>query len=121
MNRFRQQIYSLAGQYRKPIPTRFLAPIDCSKIPALIIVQQERIPALSWTTSSLLRHSKHTTATGSGWYSTAARSHQDSSASPAKKIRPLEKNIRTQILVCINFIEMDPIRVEISLHGNHIT
>ncbi len=72
MNRFRQQIYSLAGQYRKPIPTRFLAPIDCSKIPALIIVQQERIPALSWTTSSLLRHSKHTTATGSGQYSTAA-------------------------------------------------
>jgi hypothetical protein len=62
----------MAGQYSNPIPTRFLAPIDCSKIPALIIVQQERIPALSWTTSSLLKHSKHTTATGSGQYSTAA-------------------------------------------------
>jgi hypothetical protein len=27
--------YSLAGQYGNPIPTRFLAPIDCSKIPAV--------------------------------------------------------------------------------------
>jgi hypothetical protein len=26
---------SLAGQYDNPIPTRFLAPIDCLKIPAL--------------------------------------------------------------------------------------
>ena len=26
---------SLAGQYDSPIPIRFLAPIDCSKIPAL--------------------------------------------------------------------------------------
>ncbi len=26
---------SLAGRYDKPIPTRFLAPIDCLKIPAL--------------------------------------------------------------------------------------
>jgi hypothetical protein len=25
---------SLAGRYDNPIPTRFLAPIDCSKIPA---------------------------------------------------------------------------------------
>ncbi len=29
---------SLAGRYENPIPTRFLAPIDCSKIPALIAV-----------------------------------------------------------------------------------
>jgi hypothetical protein len=26
---------SLAGRYDNPIPTHFLAPIDCSKIPAL--------------------------------------------------------------------------------------
>jgi hypothetical protein len=26
---------SLAGRYDNPIPTRFLAPIDCLKIPAL--------------------------------------------------------------------------------------
>jgi hypothetical protein len=26
---------SMAGRYDNPIPTRFLAPIDCSKIPAL--------------------------------------------------------------------------------------
>jgi hypothetical protein len=29
-------MYSLAGRYDNPIPTRFLAPIDCLKIPALI-------------------------------------------------------------------------------------
>jgi hypothetical protein len=34
-NQFRQAVYSLAGRYDKPIPTRFLAPIDCFKIPAL--------------------------------------------------------------------------------------
>jgi hypothetical protein len=28
------QIRALAGRYDKPIPTRFLAPIDCLKIPA---------------------------------------------------------------------------------------
>ncbi len=28
-------ISSLAGLYDNPIPTRFLAPIDCLKIPAL--------------------------------------------------------------------------------------
>ncbi len=28
---------SLAGRYDNPIPTRFLAPIDCLKIPALVI------------------------------------------------------------------------------------
>jgi hypothetical protein len=28
----------LAGQYDKPIPTQLLAPIDCSKIPALVRV-----------------------------------------------------------------------------------
>jgi hypothetical protein len=27
------RMYSMAGQYDNPIPTRFLAPIDCSKIP----------------------------------------------------------------------------------------
>ncbi len=30
---------SLAGQYDIPIPTQFLAPIDCLKIPALIILK----------------------------------------------------------------------------------
>ena len=28
---------SLAGRYDNPIPTRFLAPIDCFKIPALFL------------------------------------------------------------------------------------
>ncbi len=32
---------SLAGQYDNPIPTRFLAHIDCSKIPALVQERQE--------------------------------------------------------------------------------
>jgi hypothetical protein len=27
-------LYSLAGRYDNPIPTRFLAPVECSKIPA---------------------------------------------------------------------------------------
>ena len=27
-------LFSLAGRYDNPIPTRFLAPIDCLKIPA---------------------------------------------------------------------------------------
>ena len=30
---------SLAGRYNNPIPTWFLAPIDCSKIPALKMQQ----------------------------------------------------------------------------------
>jgi hypothetical protein len=30
------RLYSLAGRYDNPIPTRFLAPIDCLKIPAWI-------------------------------------------------------------------------------------
>jgi hypothetical protein len=33
---------SLAGRYDNPIPTRFLALIDCYKIPALIISQLYR-------------------------------------------------------------------------------
>jgi hypothetical protein len=53
---------------------------------------------------------------------TAARSWKDSSASSAKKIiRPLEKKIRPQIEKNKNFLEMDLIRVEIALYGNHIT
>ncbi len=40
MNRFlgidSANLCSLAGQYDNPIPTQFLAPIDCSKIPALV-------------------------------------------------------------------------------------
>ncbi len=28
---------SLAARYDNPIPTRFLAPIDCLKIPALVL------------------------------------------------------------------------------------
>jgi hypothetical protein len=35
-NEFRQPISSLTGRYDNPIPTRFLAPIDCLKIPALM-------------------------------------------------------------------------------------
>ncbi len=31
----RLQIGALAGRFDNPIPTRFLAPTDCSKIPAL--------------------------------------------------------------------------------------
>jgi hypothetical protein len=31
-------LYSLAGRYDKPLPTRFLAPMDCLKIPALLDV-----------------------------------------------------------------------------------
>jgi hypothetical protein len=38
MNRFQGidsvSLWSLAGRYDNPIPARFLAPIDCSKIPA---------------------------------------------------------------------------------------
>ncbi len=42
---------SLAGQYHNPLPTRFLAPIDCLKIPALVtkvggIDSSESIPGL---------------------------------------------------------------------------
>jgi hypothetical protein len=33
---FRQSFF-LAGRYDNPIPTRFLAPIDCLKIPFLVI------------------------------------------------------------------------------------
>ncbi len=29
------RLFSLAAQYDNPIPTRFLGPIDCLKIPAL--------------------------------------------------------------------------------------
>ncbi len=36
-NEFRQPMYSLAGRYDNPIPTRFRAPIDCLKIPSLVI------------------------------------------------------------------------------------
>jgi hypothetical protein len=34
-NEFHQPMCSLAGRYDNHIPTRFLAPIDCLKIPAL--------------------------------------------------------------------------------------
>jgi hypothetical protein len=35
-NEFRQaSLCSLAGRYDNPIPTRYLAPIDCLRIPAL--------------------------------------------------------------------------------------
>ncbi len=33
---------SLAGRYANPIPTRFLAPIDCLKIPALVRVDRDQ-------------------------------------------------------------------------------
>ncbi len=32
------RLCSLAGRYDNPIPIRFLAPIDCLKIPALITI-----------------------------------------------------------------------------------
>jgi hypothetical protein len=35
---------SLAGRYNNPIPTRFLAPIDCLKIPALAGQYENPIP-----------------------------------------------------------------------------
>ncbi len=34
---------SLAGRYDNPIPTQFLAPIDCSKIPAPVLQQEAQI------------------------------------------------------------------------------
>jgi hypothetical protein len=41
MNRFQEinsaSLYSLADRYDNPIPTRFISPIDCLKIPALYI------------------------------------------------------------------------------------
>ena len=33
-------LFSLAGRYDNPLPTRFLAPIDCSKIPAQCSLQR---------------------------------------------------------------------------------
>ncbi len=33
------RLCSLVGRYDSPIPTRFLAPIDCLKIPALVILK----------------------------------------------------------------------------------
>ncbi len=36
-NRFRQPLQPVAGRYDNPIPTRFLVPIDCSKISAQIL------------------------------------------------------------------------------------
>ncbi len=32
-------LYSLAGRYDNPIPTQFLAPVDCLKIPALKVTR----------------------------------------------------------------------------------
>ncbi len=40
---------SLAGRYENPIPTWFLAPIDCSKIPALV---EYNYPIISWMAGS---------------------------------------------------------------------
>jgi hypothetical protein len=39
-HQFRQPMYSLAGRYDNPIPTRCLAPIDFLKIPALTFAFQ---------------------------------------------------------------------------------
>jgi hypothetical protein len=47
MNRFQGidsvSLYSLAGRYNNPIPSRILAPINCSKIPALGGVEKDDI------------------------------------------------------------------------------
>jgi hypothetical protein len=45
---------SLAGQFDNPIPTRFLAPIDCFKIPALVLFLTR-----SYLESLYLSHLKH--------------------------------------------------------------
>ncbi len=51
----------LAGQYDNPIPTRFLAPVDCLKIPALIpkglmkITRTSRLSMVSWRNAGLKR------------------------------------------------------------------
>ncbi len=37
-------ICSLAGRYDNPIPTQFLAPIDCLKIPALVRKMKDSAP-----------------------------------------------------------------------------
>jgi hypothetical protein len=62
MNRFQEidsaSLCSLAGLYGNPIPTQFLAPIDCSKIPAWVYCSTvlyfwPHIEKLSWIGSSL--------------------------------------------------------------------
>ncbi len=45
---FRSHSASLAGLYDNPIPTRFLTPIDCSKIPAQLMLQACDIILYSW-------------------------------------------------------------------------
>ncbi len=49
MNRFQgtnsAMLFSLAGRYENSIPSRFLAPIDCLKIPAHAGQEQVRKPS----------------------------------------------------------------------------
>ncbi len=52
-NEFRQPC-SLAGRYDNPIPLRFLAPIDCLKIPALPPCTQSTCTYGSWSRSATL-------------------------------------------------------------------
>jgi hypothetical protein len=45
---------SPAGWYDNPTPTRFLAPIDCLKIPALILQSKKTVPELTMYNSLYL-------------------------------------------------------------------
>ncbi len=44
----------MAGRYDNPIPTRFLVPIDCLKIPAQS-AGHEGLPPIEWSWLRLLR------------------------------------------------------------------
>ncbi len=46
---------SLAGRYDNPIPTWFLAPIDCLKIPALLLSPYTIFVDVDITESNLLK------------------------------------------------------------------
>ncbi len=46
-------ICSLAGRYNNPIPTRFLAPIDCLKIPTQILYLDHQLNIAQFTFTSL--------------------------------------------------------------------
>ncbi len=54
----RQAVFSLGGRYDNPIPTRFLAPIDCLKIPAPVYLLSQNEEAESKYIPSPLIYSK---------------------------------------------------------------
>jgi hypothetical protein len=59
-NRFRQPKYSLWGLCDKYIPTRFLAPIDCSKIPGLELSKNHVFLEMCWMSFSHTQHKSTT-------------------------------------------------------------